>query len=208
MTTTADTTTDAPDAPKGWTIEDVLQSARLPEKRARVCLRADLAARHSDVLTDLSRLVDADGALLEESAFDDDAAALTERAVALNTERLHLEREMAEATWTVLFRGLSSDDLVAFNKQHFPKADKNGNLDLREYGTHLVAATAVEPTLTVEDVRNLRTRLGHAAFKALRDAAECLHPGRRRDPVALHSACRRLRLIRGHRRLTRPTLGR
>lgn len=150
------------------TIEEVLASARLPEKHARVCLRADLQARHDDLVAQLAGMVNAQGELIEDpeaSAADTSAAS---RAQALNDDLADVRREMAQAIWFPLFRGLSTDDLAVFNKRHRPKGD---NADMTDYNIELVAACAVEPTMTVDQVKALRTKLGSRAMQELINTA-------------------------------------
>lgn len=150
------------------TIEDILDMAKTPEKRARVCLRADLQAEYDSIVTELSTLVDAQGKVIA----DDDAAVgdatPAQRAAELEDRAQRVRREMLKSMWTPLFRGLTSDDLATFNREHAPKGD---NPDMTEYNTALVAACAVKPVLSVEDVRRLRTKLGSRAVGELVNTA-------------------------------------
>ncbi|WP_435744899.1 hypothetical protein [Nocardioides sp. SYSU DS0663] len=150
------------------TIEEVLASAKLPEKHARVCLRADLQARHDDLIAQLAAMVNAQGELIEDpeaSAADVSAAS---RAQALNDELAAVRREMTSAMWFPLFRGLSTDELAVFNKRHEPKGD---GADMTDYNVQLVAACAVEPTMSVGDVKALRKKLGARAMRELTNTA-------------------------------------
>jgi hypothetical protein len=159
------------------TVEDVLSRARLPEKRARVCLRADLQAEYDDLVAELSTLVNARGELLEdnqERAMGETSAQ--DRALELGERVEAVRREMAESMWFPLFRGLSTDDLAVFNKQHIPKGEKP---DLTEYNVRLVAECSVEPKMSVEQVQQIRKKLGSRAFLQLIQAANgvCIHGG-------------------------------
>jgi hypothetical protein len=164
-------TDQAPVVVRQWTIEEILDQAKLPEKRARICLRADLWERHDTLVAELSALVDARGELLE----DDDAtnADVTPRAQAIekNAELEAVQREMAKSMWFPLFRGMTSDDLMVFTKKNMPAPDKNGERDMTEYNTLLVAECSVDPKMSVEDVRKLRKTLGSRAIGELRKTA-------------------------------------
>lgn len=146
-------------------VEDVLASARLPEKRARICLRADLQAEHDDIVAELATLVDAQGQLLE----DDEEASIGEtstrdRVIELNERLTGVRRKMSLSMWFPLFRGLDSTALAVFNKKNYPKGD---GADLTEYNNLLIAECAVAPTMTVEEIKALRGKLGSKAIGSI-----------------------------------------
>ncbi|MDN4173916.1 hypothetical protein QWY28_13225 [Nocardioides sp. SOB77] len=158
------------------TIDEVLNSARLPEKRAEICLRADLQAQYDVLAAELATLVTADG----EVIVDDEAAAgevtAAARARELDDNLASIRAEMEDSMWRPLFRGLSSEDLAVFNKEHRP-ADPTA--DMTDYNTRLIAATMTEPTATVDEVQALRRTLGSLAMiKLVRTASEvCVQGG-------------------------------
>ena len=159
--TTSQTTTDKVIRP--LTFDDILNTARLPEKRAKICLRADLEAERDEIMAELATLVGIDGRLLEQPT-DSDASledSNEARARALNTRLESITSEMRDSMRYVRMRGMSSDDLAAFNKQWEPKDRK---ADATEYNHRLVAACAVEPVLTLEQVRDLGKSLGSNAM--------------------------------------------
>lgn len=159
----------APDAPvRQWTIAEVLDRARRPEKRAKICLRADLQAEYDQTGAELAGLVDAQGRVIDDDDRPAGVQSNAARAQQLSDRMVALRREMAAEMWYPLFRGLSSDDLVEFNKRHKPKGDRP---DMTEYNTLLIAECSVEPKLTVDDVRALRTTLGSAALGELATTA-------------------------------------
>lgn len=165
--------TDLPDVVRSRTVEEILAMARRPEKHARVCLRADLEARLDRILGELVTLVTPQGELIEdpEASMGEQSAAA--RARALNDDATAVRREMNDAMWFPLFRGMSSEDIAVFNKKHFPKnADKDGNVDLSEYNILLTAECSVEPKLSDDDVRRLKSTLGSKAYKALTATAQ------------------------------------
>ena len=180
--TTSDATSDAtvggvfgnPDAPlagsavNDLTIDEILARAKTPERTARICLRADLQAEYDELVTELAGLVDAEGRVIadEEAALGETTPA--QRAVELEARLRALRDEMAENTWSVRFRGLTTDELALFNREHAPKSDDQ---DMTEYNTQLIAACAVKPNLTVDDVRKLRKALGSRAMGELVNAA-------------------------------------
>lgn len=153
-----------PEAVKSFTIDQVLEMAKTPEKRARVCLRGDLQAAYDERIAELATLVDAEGNLIADADAAVGDTSPEQRARELEDEAQDLRRQMADAMWLPLFRGLTSDDLALFNAAHSPKGD---NPDMTEYNTQLIAATAVEPVLSVDQVRALRKKLGSRAMGEL-----------------------------------------
>lgn len=157
-------TTDVQPASRQWTIDEILATAKTPEKRARVCLRPDLEADHTEVVSELATLVNAHGEVMvdEEASAADVTKIARARDLSVRAERL--EAEMAEYRWTPLFRGLSSDDFAVFQKAHYPKAK---DADLTDYNNKLIAETMSEPAVTVDEVVALRKKLGTASFAQL-----------------------------------------
>lgn len=150
------------------TVDEILEQARRPEARASVCLRADLQAEYDDVLAELVTLVDAKGELVvdPEATIADQSKA--GRAQVLSDRADKLRQAMQAAMWRPLFRGLSSEDVELFDKQYLPKAKKSGDeVDWNDYNNRLIAATAVDPEMTVGDVAALRKKLGSQAFAEL-----------------------------------------
>lgn len=144
------------------TVSDILTAARLPERRASVCLRADLQARYDDILTELGTLVDARGELVvdPEAAMGEQTAI--SRAQTLAPELEAVRAEMAGSMWRPLFRGMPADDLAVLEKEH---------PDAAELNLRLIAACAVDPKMTYDDVKQLRRKLPLKAFVGLIDAA-------------------------------------
>lgn len=151
------------------TVEDVLTAARLPERTASICLRSDLTAEHDKVLGELGTLVTASGELIggdEEGAVSDQSNA--SRAQALADRLQQLKTEMRAAMWHVRFRAMASDDWTAFKKQHMPKGK---DADLTDFRTKIIAACAIEPPITEDQVKELRKKLGAAQIVSLSDTA-------------------------------------
>lgn len=159
-------------APQAWSVDEILAMAKTPEKRARICLRADLQARHDQILAELMTLVTTSGEIIEDPERSSGEESNESRAIALNNELTQIQRQMAGAMWHPLFRGLSSDAIAVFNKAHWPKADKDGKTDLTEYNFLLIAECAVDPVLTVDQVRALKKKLGSAAYAQLVKTAQ------------------------------------
>lgn len=165
-----DTTAAAPDInlaladpialvkPKPFTVDEVLASARLIERTASVCLRADLTAEWDELLDELATLVTATGEMLEDDSEDSMGEVSGRgRVTQITTRMTALRREMAANTWRPRFRALPSDEWPPFLKKNRPKGD---GADLTEFFTKLIAETALDPDLTVEKVKELRKVLG------------------------------------------------
>lgn len=168
-----DTTPEAPDtAMRGpglpLSIDDILASARRVERVATICLRADLVAEYEDALAELAGLVNDKGELVvdpEATVGEKSAAA---RAQELDSHIGGLRTQMREAAWSVRFRAMDSDAWSVFTKQYLPKGD---DADVTDFENRLVAAVAIEPTLTIRDVAKLRKALAPAQITKLVNTA-------------------------------------
>lgn len=150
------------------TVEEVLASARRPREIARICLRADLQAEHSQLVQDLARMINSSGELTidpEASIGESTAAAVAQEKHARLVE---VARLMNESMWHVTFEGMPSDDWPAYTKKYIPKGKDE---DDAEFLIRLVADTAVDPELSMDEVRELRKKFGHAAWQELASKA-------------------------------------
>lgn len=146
------------------TVAQILEMARFPEQRASICLRADLQARHDELVDELGALVYADGSLREDVEASLGQATAKARAIEKSAELNAVADEMRKSMWRPLFRGISSDDLAVFNKEHYPQ--KQGAA-LTDYNNRLIARCMVEPEISLEEVQALRTKLSFKAFQSL-----------------------------------------
>ncbi len=144
-----------------WTIEDILEQAKLPEKRVFVCLAGDLQAEYDGYIEELNTLVNAAGELIvdPESSIGEQTAEARAQELADKVQdvRQRMKRKMAG----FLLRGMSADDLAVFEKANKPK---DPNADHTDYWVKLIAQSAVQPPMTEENVRSFRKKLGFNAF--------------------------------------------
>lgn len=150
------------------TVEDVLESARRPEKYARVCLRADLQAEHDQLVAELATLVNAQGEIIADEEASIGEATAEARAKQINERLKVLRAEMAESMWFVLFRGMAAEDYQVFDKKYRPKTK---DADFTEFHSRLVTETAIDPAIAYEQVVALRKKLGPRAMVELYNTA-------------------------------------
>ena len=149
-------------------VEDVLAEARLPERWAHVCLRPDLMAEHDRVLGELSMMVDSQGNILEDVDPSLAEGPVAEAAQSRANRLRELQEQMRAKTWHVLFRGMNSDDIVMFERKFRPTKP---NADMTEFNLRLVAQTAVSPAITLDQLHQLRTKLGNRGILELVETA-------------------------------------
>lgn len=147
-------------------LDEVMSQARRVERTAHICLRSDLTAELEDLVEQLGNLVDADGNVVAtgDQALSDagDAAALNERIQAV-------QAEMAKSMRTIRFRAMADDAWQPFDKRH---RDTNGDIrDTELYYNELIAACAIAPTMTVDQVKALRGSLGPTQIIEMGNAA-------------------------------------
>ena len=95
------------------TLDEVMNSARLVERTARICLRGDLEATYLEALEELSELVDEDGQVASDG---DQALADSTRATELLETVRSIRAEMATATRRIMFRAMPEDEWTTFDK--------------------------------------------------------------------------------------------
>lgn len=160
---------DAHQPRRPFTVEDVLDSARLVERTASICLRADMVAEHDRILEELGTLITPSGELVEgdeENGLDQQSNASRARYLADRLQRV--QQEMRSSMWHVRFRAMPSDEWTTFKRLWWPKGK---DPDLTEFRTKLVAACAVEPPITEAQVKELRKKLTASQIVKLSDTA-------------------------------------
>lgn len=148
------------------TLDEVLSSARLVETKAKICLRADLEAEYADLMAELATLVDEDGNVVA----DDESLADQKVERAQELQRLAEENRKirAEHVRVVRFRAMPSDEWEAFEKANRQGGDGRGAAkNPQEYERKIIARCAIEPTLTEDQVKELKGKLGPAQMDHL-----------------------------------------
>lgn len=157
-----------PSGPQILDFDELLSAARRVETVARIYLRGDLVADHAQIITELAGLIDANGEIIEdpEASVGDVSKAARAQELADRARLVKVGMD-ASARW-VRFRGMPSDEFAAFRKAHFPKGESP---DVTAFNTRLIAETAVEPTLTIAQVEQMRKTLGTAQMTELANKA-------------------------------------
>lgn len=155
---------------KYLSLDEVLSSAKRKVTYAHICLRADLEGQYEELMLEIAGMVDTQGKPLQSAQQDAglnevDAAAVVQGKYDASLE---LRRHMNAATRTVEFEGMAEDEWTPWDKQHRPKGQ---DPDLRDYHDQLIAKVAVNPTLTVEGVKQLRSKLGAKSINELENQA-------------------------------------
>lgn len=142
-------------------IDEVIASAKLPEKTLPLVLRGDLQAEWEDLERQLKEAEEAD-----------DAPALAGNAAAREiSERMEkLERSMREHEIVFRFRGLSSkrySDLMLEHKAAEDDPDAIDGLNWNTYPAALIAACSVDPKMTFEKAEELCDTVTHRQWDDL-----------------------------------------
>jgi hypothetical protein len=145
-------------------IDDIISSARLPEKTITMCLRGDLQAQWEDLERQFQATQEQDG---DTVGGDPHARDLADRMQAISDEMRHHQV-------TFLFRGLSHraySDLLAANKAAEGQEKAVDGLDWETFPTALIAACAVDPAMSVDQVEKLSEVLTNRQWDDLFSAA-------------------------------------
>lgn len=149
-------------------IEDIIASAKLPEKTITLCLRGDLQAQWEDLERKLQQ---AETQTTDTLAGDPEAQRIAEKME-------QIAAQMREHERTFLFRALGSieySNLLAANKAPDDKRDESvDGLDWTTYPTALIAACAVDPAMTLDQAERLSAVLTNRQWDDLfRTALAC-----------------------------------
>lgn len=147
------------------TLDEIMSSARLVERTARICLRGDLQAELNEAIEKLSRLVDADGKIVAEG---DEALAAGNEAGALVEQIAAIRAEMETAMRTVRFRAMPDDEWRTFQAANTKDGAPKDSVD---YHNKLIARCAIAPALSEDDVKAMRKKLGGPQMVALGNEA-------------------------------------
>lgn len=154
-----------------FSVAEMLETAKLPERTASVCLRPDLQAEHDRLLSELSRLVDPSGELLDdidESTLGEQSA--TDRVRELAQEVRAVEVQMHSQSRYIRFRGLpqeTAEQFEAEHKQDVKGSERDKQKARADFMDQLIARTAIAPELTVAEVQQMRQVLGVAAWSTV-----------------------------------------
>lgn len=95
------------------TLDEVIQGARLPERRVRITKRGDLIGILDELEGRLEELVDDDGQpIAEDTSLGDESEVAT-----LTRQALQVRAEIAKTSFTFVVRSMGSDNWKAFEEQ-------------------------------------------------------------------------------------------
>jgi hypothetical protein len=146
------------------TLDELMNSARRPERTARICLRPDLQADLDELEAQLGVYADSRG------EFDPSDEALAGGAVSELANRIQQVREQMQASMrSVRVRAMPKDEWATFVETHSDDKARDGFKP--DFWPLLVSKCAIAPTFNTEQVTALRSTLGQPAFDAIAVAA-------------------------------------
>lgn len=146
-------------------LEEILAQAENPAyvrvATARILLRQDLVARHAELEEQLTAAANADRATNREPV-----------APALAAQILELEQEMEAAKVEFRFRAIGKRAWADLIARHPPtkdqlKADPRLDHNPVTFPVAAIAASCIDPELTLEDAQRLERALNHSQFDLL-----------------------------------------
>ncbi|KAB8186861.1 hypothetical protein FH608_046060 [Nonomuraea phyllanthi] len=148
-------------------IADIIGQVKRPEKTVQICLAGDLQAEFEDLERDLQIARDqpAEGTL---------AGGANPMATQIAQQIMELRERMREHTTVFKFRGLPRkqySDLVASCPPSDEDKEKGAEVDWEQFSVALVAACAVEPTMTADEAGQIADVLTQAQWDSLVGAA-------------------------------------
>ncbi|GAB2762106.1 hypothetical protein [Nocardioides pakistanensis] len=149
------------------TLDEIMNQARLVERTAYIYLRGDLDDEVHQLTAELAQLVDENGELLDDG--EDQSLGDANRAQQLFERLREVRAERDKSRRAVKFRQMPDDEFRVFERTH---RDKDGGLkDRDDYYAKIIARCAIAPTMSEDDVRAMRKKLGAPQMTALGNAA-------------------------------------
>lgn len=152
---------------KAKSFEEVIATARLPERIVDLPLRGDLLAELDALVLELNDLT----AQREEVG----TAERKARSDALQERVQHLRQESAAGTVRVRLRAVTSARAQELSEKYRLTAEKEQRKKDRDFDAfidELLSESIIEPRIeSVDDVRKLRSTLSGPLFRALSKAA-------------------------------------
>lgn len=143
-------------------IDEVIASAKLPEKTIPMVLRGDLQAEWEDLERQLRA---------EEDSDDNVSLAGNPKARELSERMEKLAETMREHEVVFRFRGLSSKAYSDLLTQHRAPEDKRDEavdgMDWDTFPAALIAACAVDPAMTLQQAERLNEAVSHRQWDDL-----------------------------------------
>jgi hypothetical protein len=158
-------------------IEDLIGRVGRPTRSVRLCLDGALLADWEQAEADLAAADRMAGMSLAGSG---DRGALAERV-------RELEAQMREHEETFTFRGLGMYELSALQSRHPAKPGTRG-WDIESGAAELVAATCIEPKMTVDQTGRLLDALSHGQADRLITAAWAASTGGTDVPFSVRAS--------------------
>lgn len=162
-------------------IEDVLGAIKVPVRSVSICLNGDLRAEHDDLARELERL-------RQEKPTGKMAEGQAAREVAERIQQV--EAEMRESETVFKFRGLSKNAIRRLFEKFPPPEPNPDNLrwNIHEGASALLAESAVEPTMTVQQADQLADSVDDGVWTELVNAAWVASTGSTRIPFSVRAS--------------------
>lgn len=146
---------------------DELLSAdvRRAEKTARFSTKPWLEGEIEELEFELDQLTDGRGNPLDPAG-DTSLAETSNPAYAVAQKIQTLRRELAESFVSVRVQQLPADKWMAFEKKHEEALEKGAPYPEAMWD-ELIVKCAIAPRMTIDQVRSLRTKLGHPPMHAI-----------------------------------------
>lgn len=139
-------------------IDDLIGSAVPRTAEVRVCARGDLAERHADLVRELERWLEVEGA---------DSLAQDSNVHHIKDKLLEVEEEIDRASVSIRFQAIPAYKWATLMRLNPPSREDlqrgfDNNPDT--FPIQAVAACSVEPTISVEQAEQLRNTLHTAEW--------------------------------------------
>lgn len=158
-------------------IDDLIGEFKAPVRSVTICVNGELQAEHDQLNDQLTQLRDPSRGKMSDGT----------PGLELARRIREIEDEMRRFDRTFKFKGLSRHVLTAIQKR-FPSEEANMAWDVTAGGPALLAAAAVEPTMTEEQAKRLLDVISEGQADKLVGAAWIASRGSQSVPFSVRAS--------------------
>lgn len=144
-------------------IEEILAKAKPRVEEISICLAGDLRAEHSRLVAELEKL--------QERQIGQKLTGVSGEVRQAAEQIQQLEGEMEKSIQVFRFKGASDDTLESLRERFPPREGKRETWNFTAAGPSLVAACAVEPSMSEAQAELLRKTLAQGDWDSLVETA-------------------------------------
>jgi len=159
-------------------IDDLIGRVKMPVRSVTICLDGDLQAEHDELTAELELVRRENPAKMGDTS---EGKQIADRIG-------EIEAEMRKSEQTFKFKGLNKNALNVLYKRFPPKKDSNQTWDIDAGAFALLAAAAVEPTMSEDQAKGLIDAISYGQVDKLVGCAWVASTGSTATPLSARAS--------------------